>query len=134
MRIGIDFGIRCFAVTSDGKYIRIEGKWNVAKMSVAVDELVTHVAENASAVVIEGIHGNSPIAFSVKWFRKSLRRRFPDMPIIVASSTFPSSKTCSSCGHYQAACGRSRFICESCHLEIDRDYNAALNLSKYRKV
>ena len=43
---------------------------------------------------------------------------------------FPSSKTCSSCGYHKAdlLLGERTFVCPSCGLTIDRDFNAALNL------
>lgn len=46
---------------------------------------------------------------------------------------YPSSKTCSNCG-----CIKSNlklkdrtYVCEECGFTIDRDYNAAINLSRY---
>ena len=46
---------------------------------------------------------------------------------------YPSSKTCSNCG-----CIKSNlklkdrtYVCEDCGFTIDRDYNAAINLSRY---
>ena len=43
---------------------------------------------------------------------------------------YPSSKTCSSCGYHKAdlLLGERTFVCPSCGLTIDRDFNAALNL------
>ena len=45
---------------------------------------------------------------------------------------FPSSKTCSSCGHiYEELTLKDRaWTCPSCQTEHDRDLNAALNLKK----
>lgn len=46
---------------------------------------------------------------------------------------YPSSKTCSNCGHIKKDLRLSDRIyrCTECGLEIDRDFNAALNLEKY---
>ena len=46
---------------------------------------------------------------------------------------YPSSKTCSCCGSVKSDLKlKDRvYICPECGLEIDRDYNAALNLMKY---
>lgn len=46
---------------------------------------------------------------------------------------YPSSKTCSNCGHIKKDLKLSDRIyrCPECGLEIDRDFNAALNLEKY---
>ena len=45
---------------------------------------------------------------------------------------YPSSKTCSSCGNVKEILKLSERIyhCECCGLEIDRDYNASINLEK----
>lgn len=41
----------------------------------------------------------------------------------------PSTKICSECGHTQTMKLSDRvFKCESCKLEIDRDWNAAINI------
>jgi len=46
---------------------------------------------------------------------------------------YPSSKTCSECGHIKSKLSlkEREFICEDCGIVIDRDLNAAINLSKY---
>ena len=43
---------------------------------------------------------------------------------------FPSSKTCSKCGNIKEELKLSErsYKCECCRIEIDRDYNAALNI------
>ena len=50
--------------------------------------------------------------------------------LFVVSRTFPSSKMCSQCGHRKKELSLSEreYHCEQCGLEIDRDFNAALNL------
>ena len=52
---------------------------------------------------------------------------------IQADRFYPSSKTCSGCGCVMKDLRlRDRiYICPDCGLKIDRDYNAALNLSRY---
>ncbi len=51
--------------------------------------------------------------------------------IILADRWFPSSKTCSSCGHIQDMPLSERiYSCGSCGHSIDRDLNAAINLSR----
>jgi len=51
--------------------------------------------------------------------------------IIVADRFYPSSKTCSKCGVVKAKLALSErvFRCEACGFEIDRDLNAARNIS-----
>jgi putative transposase len=43
---------------------------------------------------------------------------------------FPSSKLCSCCGHKKVRLSLSEriFICDQCGIEIERDFNASLNL------
>jgi len=52
--------------------------------------------------------------------------------IILADRFYPSSKTCSRCGWKVAelSLGQRVFRCAQCGLEVDRDYNAAVNLAK----
>lgn len=52
---------------------------------------------------------------------------------IQAERFYPSSKTCSCCGNIKRDLKLSDRIykCDICGLKIDRDYNAAINLSKY---
>lgn len=46
---------------------------------------------------------------------------------------YPSSKTCSCCGSIKRNLKLSDRVynCDECGLVIDRDYNAAINLSRY---
>ncbi|MEL7039830.1 MAG: RNA-guided endonuclease TnpB family protein, partial [Cyanobacteria bacterium J06592_8] len=47
--------------------------------------------------------------------------------LVFADRFYPSSKTCSSCGHIQQMPLKERvFKCEACHTIIDRDFNASL--------
>ena len=52
---------------------------------------------------------------------------------VQANRFYPSSKTCSCCGFYKKDLKLSDrvFKCDACYVEIDRDYNAAINLSRY---
>ena len=52
---------------------------------------------------------------------------------IQADRFYPSSKTCSGCGTIKKDLKLSdrAYRCPVCRLEIDRDYNAAINLMKY---
>jgi putative transposase len=50
--------------------------------------------------------------------------------IVLADRWFASSKTCSKCGTVKKDLKLANrvYVCENCGAEIDRDYNAALNL------
>ena len=52
---------------------------------------------------------------------------------IQADRWYPSSKICSQCGYKNDKLKLSDrvYICNQCGLEIDRDYNAAINLMRY---
>ena len=49
---------------------------------------------------------------------------------------FPSSKTCSKCGNVKEELKLSErsYKCECCGIEIDRDYNAAVNIKNIGKL
>jgi putative transposase len=53
---------------------------------------------------------------------------------IEADKWYPSSKTCSECGHVKTKLSLSErvFECECCGAVIDRDKNASINLSRYK--
>jgi putative transposase len=53
---------------------------------------------------------------------------------IEADRWYPSSKTCSECGHVKTklALSEREFSCEWCGTVIDRDLNASINLSRYK--
>ena len=53
---------------------------------------------------------------------------------VEAGKWYPSSKTCSECGHVKTKLSLSEreFRCECCGAIIDRDKNASINLSRYK--
>lgn len=55
--------------------------------------------------------------------------------LIIADRFYPSSKLCSNCNWYNPYLKRKDriFKCLQCHLKIDRDLNAAINLQKYQE-
>lgn len=54
------------------------------------------------------------------------------IPVQIAPRYYPSSKTCSNCGHVNKNLTLTNriYTCPKCGLEIDRDYNASINLSR----
>lgn len=52
---------------------------------------------------------------------------------VLADRFYPSSKTCSCCGHIKKDLKLKNRIykCDKCGLEIDRDFNASVNLANY---
>lgn len=59
--------------------------------------------------------------------------KFYGIEFVEADKWYPSSKTCSECGHIkkQLSLSERTYICEECGAIIDRDYNASINLSRY---
>ena len=53
--------------------------------------------------------------------------------LIIADRWFRSSKTCSNCGNHNSDLTLSDRIynCNSCGVSLDRDQNAAINLSRW---
>lgn len=48
----------------------------------------------------------------------------------LAAKDYPSSQICSCCGHRKKDYGDKIYICPICGMKIDRDINAAINLSR----
>ncbi|HEY5121377.1 MAG TPA: RNA-guided endonuclease TnpB family protein [Acidimicrobiales bacterium] len=65
------------------------------------------------------------VLYKAKWHGVEVR---------VADRFFPSSKTCSGCGEIKCKLNLSErvYSCDGCGLSIDRDLNAAINLSRWR--
>ena len=63
-------------------------------------------------------------------FIRKARERF--IAIRLVERFYPSSKTCSNCGHYKKDLKLSQRIyhCNHCQEKIDRDFNASLNIAK----
>ncbi|WP_160680165.1 RNA-guided endonuclease TnpB family protein [Clostridium sp. C8-1-8] len=71
-------------------------------------------------------------------FKRQLQYKceFNGIEFVEADKWYPSSKTCSECGHVKPKISLSErtYICEECGCVVDRDYNASLNLSRYKLV
>ena len=68
-------------------------------------------------------------------FRRQLeyKCKFRGIELVVADRFYPSSKTCSQCGNIKKDLKlKDRVYKCSCGLNIDRDLNASINLSKYK--
>jgi transposase, IS605 orfB family len=66
--------------------------------------------------------------------REHLIRKAKERHIVVrlVDRFYPSSKTCSNCGSYKADLKLSQRVyhCECCKVQIDRDFNASLNIAQ----
>ena len=64
------------------------------------------------------------IEYKAKWYGRQ---------VVIAPSNYASSQLCSDCGNKSSQTkdlSYRTYICQECGLEIDRDYNASLNLLK----
>ena len=107
-----------------------------------INKLSTKIINNHDIICIEdlnikGMLKNHKLAKSisdVSWseFRRQLeyKANWYGRKIVKVPIFYPSSKTCSSCGNIKETLKLSERIyhCECCELEIDRDYNASINI------
>ncbi|GAB1542239.1 RNA-guided endonuclease TnpB family protein [Scytonema sp. NUACC21] len=132
--------------------------WKKAQMQIArlhrkianirkdtLHKLTTLLAKNHGTVVIEdlsvsGMMANHKLAKAIAdmgfyEFRRQLTYKCElyGSKLVVVDRWFPSSKTCSHCGTKKEALTLDErvFECDHCGFAIDRDLNAALNLSLY---
>nr|WP_293133774.1 transposase [Okeania sp. SIO3I5] len=108
----------------------------------------TNLADNIKHVCLEdlnvkGMMQNRKLAASVarQGFYKFKQRLTTKIvasggSVVLADQWFPSSKTCSNCGHIYSELKLSDRIykCPYCETVIDRDLNAAIVLSQYGEV
>ncbi|NJL80611.1 MAG: IS200/IS605 family element transposase accessory protein TnpB [Richelia sp. RM2_1_2] len=108
-----------------------------------IHKLTSLLAKNHGTVVIEnlnvsGMMKNHKLAGAIADMGfYELRRQLEykcqlyGSKLVVVDRWFPSSKTCSSCGHKKEILSLSErvFSCLKCNFKIDRDLNAAINLS-----
>jgi putative transposase len=64
------------------------------------------------------------LAYKASWY---------GLTVVDADRWYPSSKTCSGCGHVKAelGLGERTYQCDSCGISVDRDLNAAINLARW---
>ena len=107
-------------------------------------KLTTLLAKNHGVIVIEdlnvsGMMANHKLAASIAdmgffEFRRQLtyKCKLYGSKLLVVDRWFPSSRTCSNCSTKKETLSLSDrvFECSHCGFKIDRDLNAAINLSK----
>ena len=177
--VGVDLGVKDFAVTSDGEKIanprhldrkarnlaryqrrlahRRKGSANRAKAAAKVarahrkvrsarrdflHRASTRLVRENDTIVIEdlnvsGMVRNRRLARAISdcgWgeFRRQLEYKCERArhELVVIDRWYPSSKTCSACGHLLAGLSLStrHWTCPSCRARHDRDINAAKNI------
>ncbi len=131
--------------------------WKKAQMQIArlhrkianirkdtLHKLTTLLAKNHGTIVIEDLNVSGMLAnhklakaiadMSFFEFRRQLTYKCElyGSKLVVVDRWFPSSKTCSNCGTKKQTLTLNErvFECGHCGFKIDRDLNAAINLSK----
>ena len=107
----------------------------------AIHKFTSTVCKNHETVVIEDIalRGMHKRAKNV---RKGMQRSsmyntvvalsYKAIKLVKADRWYPSSQLCSKCGaRHAVTLGQRIYRCPECGLVLDRDLNAAINLSKY---
>lgn len=79
--------------------------------------------------VVGRLHVGSQFYFIRTQMKYKCRER--GIEFVLAHRQFPSSQLCSCCGNKQKIKAARVYRCPVCGLEIDRDLNAAINLSNY---
>lgn len=111
-------------------------------------KITTYLCKNHAKIVVEdlnvsGMLSNHKLAQAIAdcgfhEFKRQLEYKAKKFgcEIIIADRFYPSSKTCSRCGHKKENLSLSEriYCCENCGFEIDRDLNAAINLSRLAKA
>ncbi len=137
--------------------VRSSNNWKKAQVQIArlhrkiakirkdmLHKLTTLLAKNHGTVAIEdlnvsGMMANHKLAASVAdmgfyEFRRQLtyKCKLYGSRLVIVDRWFPSSKNCSNCGTKKETLKLSErvFECSHCGIVIDRDLNAAINLSK----
>jgi putative transposase len=137
---GVDPGVKDFAATSDGQ--KIPNPRTLARRERSLARYQRRLARGYDVIVIEdlnvkGMVCNRRLAKAISdcgWgeFRRQLeyKCRRAGRQLIVIDRWYPSSKTCSSCGHLLAELSLSTrtWQCPSCGTRHDRDINAAKNI------
>lgn len=105
-----------------------------------IHKATTAIAKNHGTVVVEtlnikGMLQNRKLARAVSdcgFYEFKRQLQYKCRKVVEADRFYPSSKTCSGCGVVKAGLTLSErtYRCACCGLEIDRDLNAALNLSR----
>jgi putative transposase len=107
-------------------------------------KLTTYLSQNHAAIGLEdlnvsGMMANRKLAKAIGdmgfyEFRRQLEYKCQlyGSSLVFVDRFYPSSKTCSHCGHIKASLSLSErvFKCDECGFECDRDLNAAINLEK----
>jgi putative transposase len=106
----------------------------------ATNKFATTITKSHGIVVVEDLDIAEMKSKAPKHLRRSLQAsmmgeilrqlEYKALKLIKAPRYYPSTKRCSGCGNIREEVGLSErtYICPVCGLQIDRDFNAAVNL------
>jgi putative transposase len=143
---------KALARKQKGSQNRVKAKRWVAKIYYqvscirkdALHKATTAIVKEADVLVVESLNVAGMLRnrclsralsdASLSEFLRQLgyKAAWSGVQVIEAPRFYPSSKTCSGCGHVKSDLTLSDRVyeCASCGLSIDRDLNAAINLKK----
>jgi putative transposase len=112
--------------------------------SDTLHKLTTYISKNHAVIGLEdlnvsGMMANRKLAKAIgdmgfHEFRRQLEYKCQlyGSQLVFVDRFYPSSKTCSNCGHVKESLSLSErvFKCDECGFECDRDTNASINLEK----
>ncbi len=106
-----------------------------------INKVSTAIVENQDGVIVEnlnikGMIKNRYLARSIAdagWYKLisclKYKADWQGKPFVVIDRFAPTSKACSSCGDKKdMPLSIRRYLCEACGLDLDRDFNAAINI------
>ncbi|MDX1990842.1 MAG: RNA-guided endonuclease TnpB family protein [bacterium] len=105
-------------------------------------KVTTHIAQTYGFVAVESLHvkGMMQNHALAQALGDAAFGRFTELlatkvstaqgKVVQVGRFYPSSKTCSCCGHVKADLSLSErvFVCPACGFTLDRDHNAAINI------
>ena len=111
----------------------------------AVHKYTSAITKSHGTVVVESLDIKGMREQASKGLRRSLassmmselirQLEYKALRVVKVDRYFPSTKTCSSCGHVQdVSLDERTFRCEACRFTCDRDLNASYNLMKAGQV
>lgn len=132
--VGIDLGLNHYATLSNG--LQIDAPKPLKKHLRLLKRRHRQLSkkQHPKTKGDKTKRSNNFVKFSLRvnklYSKITNKSKYSNRKLFVADRFYPSSKTCSSCGNIdnELTLQDRTYLCSKCGLEIDRDYNASLNL------
>lgn len=135
----------CNIIKSEKKLLRLHHRLANIRQNYRHQITSEIIGRKPNLIVLEdlnvrGMMSNRHLAKAVQEqgfyeFRRQIEYKaaWAGLSVVIADRYYPSSKTCTVCGHIKKNLRLSERIyrCENCGNEIDRDLQAAINLCRY---